>query len=207
MSVESIVRAVIRGGLSGHRAELSANSAGDLLIANGLPPYTEMSRKGVGYATMATAAVAALVIRPTTVAALEIFNNSQVNSLVVDRIFSHNLVGVANSAMGMYAMVTTQKLAPTDAALAINSLSGKPIPTKTVLTAASATVVDNGWFPYGPFGSNVTITTPGPTLVADIGGRLIVPPGCSLCLHVVATTTGVTCTSGAAWYSVKLDLE
>ena len=207
MTVESVIRGMIRGRLSGERGEVSVNSMGDLLFAQGGPDYMELSRKGIGYATMATGAVAALVVRPTTVAALEIYNNSPINSLVIDRLFGHNLVGVANSAFGMYAMVTTVKLAPTDAPLVINSLSGKPVPTKTVLCAASTTVVDNGWFPYGPFGSNVTITTPGPTLEAVIAGRLIVPPGCSLCLHTVASTVGVTVTLGAAWYAIKLDLE
>lgn len=207
MSVEAIIRGAIRGGLTGNRVEASFNGIGDLLAAQGAPDYTEVTRKGLGYATMATGAVAALVVRPTTTAALEIYNNSPTHSLVVDRLFSHNLVGVANSAFGIYAMVTTVKAAPTDAALAINSLSGKPIPTKSVFTAASTTVVDNGWFPYGPFGSNVTVTTPGPTLEAIIAGRLIVPPSCSLCLHVVASTTGATFTSGAAWYAMRLDLE
>ena len=207
MSVESIIRGAIRGGLTGHRVEASFNGLGDLLTAHGAPDYMEIRRRGNGYSTMATAAVAALVIRPTTVAALEIYNNSPTHTMVVDRLFSHNLVGVANSAFGIYAMVTTLKAAPTDAALAINSLSGKPIPTKLVYTAASTTVVDNGWFPYGEWGANVTITTPGPTLNALICGRLLVPPSCSLCLHVVATTTGATFTSGAAWDMVKLELE
>ena len=200
------IRGLVRGSSAGSSAAIAANQAGDLLTAQGLPPYTEMGRAGSGYATMAVSAVAALVVRPTTTAALEIFNNSPQKSLVIDRLFGHNLVGVANSAMGLYAMVTTPKLGPTDAVLAINSLSGKPAAIKSVLTAAGTTVIDNGWFPYGPFASNVTITTPGPTMEAIIAGRLIVPPSCSLCLHVVASTTGVTATLGAAWYAVDLNL-
>lgn len=201
------IRGLVRGSAGSVNAEVNADGLGNLLTSQGLPAYAEITRAGKGYATMAVSAVASLVVRPTTTAALEIFNNSARDSLVVDRLFGHNLVGVANSAVGLYAMVTTQKLAPSDAALAINSLSGKPVPTKVVLTAAGTTVVDNGWFPYGPSGSNVTVTTPGPTVEAIINGRLIVPPGCSLCLHAVASTVGVTMTLGAAWYAVPLNME
>lgn len=193
---------------------------GDLLIAQGLPVNTEATRLGSRYATMATAAVAALVVRPSTTAALEIYNNTGASnyngvpaSMVITRIFTHELVtsitGLGGGA-ALYAMVTTGKLAPTDATLAINSLSGKgPLANLgPVLSAASTTVIANGWFPYGSTlkKESAGAVVPGGMIEANIDGRLIVPPGCSLCLHVVSGYTGDTFTSGAEWLFEPLTL-
>ena len=183
------------------------NGLGDLLT-NGasVPRYTEMARRGNGYATMATAAVAALVVRPTTVAALEIQNITPGKVMVIDRLFSHWLVQ-STTALGsgavLYAMVTRPVVvAITDAALAINSLSGKGALGKNVITAASTTVVDNGWFPYGSMAKHESAgaVVPGGALEALIEGRLLVPYMSSLCLHVVSGYVADTFTSGASWY-------
>lgn len=189
------------------------NQIGDLLVAQGLPANTEVTRLGVRYATMAVSAVAALVARPSTTAALEIYNNTgAVNfngspqSMIITRIFSHELVtsttGLGGGAV-IYAMVTTGKAAPTDAALAVTSLSGKGVlsPAGPILNAASTTIVANGWYPYGSTvkKESAGAVVPGGALEANIDGRIIVPPGCSLCLHVVSGYTGDTFTSGAEW--------
>ena len=200
------VQGSIRGSVSGALAKLGFNGFGDVLTNGGsVPRYTEMARRGNGYATMAVSAVAALVVRPTATAALEIWNNTPGKVMVIDRIFAHELVtsttGLGGGAV-QYAMVTLPKAAPSDAALAINSLSGKAAQTKTVLTAASTTVTDNGWFPYGSTvkKESAGAVVPGGGIEALIEGRLIVPAGCALCLHVVAGYTGDTFTNGAAWY-------
>ena len=208
MSLATVVKGLVRGGGDVER-RLELSEYGDLLIAKGLPDYTDLTRRGLGYGTMATAAVAGLVVRPTTIAALEIFNNMETKSLVIDRIFTQWLVttAVVESAI-LYAMVTLPKAAPTDAALAVNSLAGKAATTRDVLTAASTTVVDNGWFPWGEaFSKAAGGVVPHGGIVAEVKGRLIVPPRCSLCLHVLASLVGDTFTSGATWYKMKLTLE
>lgn len=194
-----LVQGYIKG--TANNVPLATDPSGALMVDQFGLPYQEITRTGGGYATMATSAVAALVIRPSTVAALEIFNgySSGGPSLVIDRIFSHNLVAVANSSMGLYAMVTTPKAAPSSASLAITGNSGKAY-TGAVVNAVGTTVTANGWYPWGPAGNVVTVTTPGVTLEAKVEGRIIVPPGCSLCVHVVASTTSATFTSGASWY-------
>lgn len=193
---------------------------GDLLIAQGLPVNTEATRLGGRYATMATAAVAALVVRPSTTAAFEIYNNTgAVNyngapqSMVITRLFTHELVTSTTGLGGgaaIYAMVTTGKAAVTDAAIVISSLSGKAsLPAAgPVLSAASTTVVANGWFPYGGTlkKESAGAVIPGGVIEAQIDGRLIVPPGCSLCLHVVSGYVGDTFTSGAEWIFEPLAL-
>ena len=208
MSLATVIKGLVRAGADVER-RLELSEYGDLLVAKGLPDYTDLTRRGLGYGTMATAAVAGLVVRPTTIAALEIFNNSEVESLIVDRIFTQNLVSTnVIESFILYAMVTRPKAAPTDAALAINSLSGKAAATRDVLTAASTTVVDNGWFPWGEsFTKGAGGVVPHGGIVAEIRGRLIVPPQSALCLHVLASLVGQTFTSGATWYKLKLKLE
>ena len=183
------------------------NGFGDLQT-NGasVPRYAEMARRGNGYSVMATGAVAALVAVPSTTAALEIQNVTPGKVLVIDRLFSHNLVtsttGLGGGAV-IYAMVTRPvPVLITDAALVVASLSGKAPLGKQVFTAASTTVVANGWFPYGNSlkKESAGAVVPGGALEALIEGRLLVPHMCSLCLHVVSGYTGDTFTSGASFY-------
>lgn len=206
--IRNQIEGFVRGsnGLYEH-AHLQPNTK-DLMVAQGLPEYTEMTRKGNGYSTMAVSAVAGLVVRPTTVAALEIFNNLLTASLIIDRIFTQWLVttNVVESAI-LYAMVTRPKAAPSDAALVINSASGKAPAVRSVFTAAGTTVVDNGWFPWGiSFTKEAGGVVPHGGIVAEVEGRLIVPPACSLCLHVLASLVGDTFTSGASWFQEDLTL-
>lgn len=204
MNIQGYIR-----GLGDALRGLELSKAGDLFVVQGQAPGVEQTRRGLRYGTMATAAVAGLVVRPTTVAALEIYNNHATKSMVVDRIFSQMLVStnVIESAI-LYAMVTRPKAAPTDAALAITSLSGHPAATRMVMTAASTTVVDNGWYPYGEgFTKGAGGVVPHGGLTAEINGRIIVPPTCALCLHVLSSLVGQTFTSGAIWTMEDLQLE
>ena len=184
---------------------LKKDTGGFPLFSQARPRYSDLARAGTGYAVMATAAVAALVVRPSTAAALEIYNNTPGKVMAVDRLFSHWLVQsttALGSGAGIYAMVTTPKAPPTDAGLAISSLSGAPAAIKTVLTEAGSTVVANGWFPYGGTVKHESAgaVVPGGVLEALIEGRLRVPYSCSLCIHVVSGYVADTFTSGAAWY-------
>lgn len=210
-----IVRAERRGAgsASGVALPLEANGFGDLFVAGGaVPRYAEMARRGNGYAVMATGAVAALVAVPSTTAALEIQNATPGKVLIIDRIFSHHLVSSTTglgSGSVLYAMVTRPVAALiTDAALVVASLSGKAPLGKNVLTAASSTVVANGWFPYGEthIKESAGAVVPMGGLEALIEGRLMVPYMSSLCLHVVSGYTGDTFTSGAAFYFEDEDL-
>lgn len=175
---------------------------GILLGANGLTRYEQLVAQGQGWATMATAAVAALVVRPSTVAALELFNNNQAGgaSLIIDRLFTQNLVSTAvNSSAGIWAMVTAAKTAPSSASLVVVGNYGKAY-NGNVINAVGTTVVANGWFPFGPTYSAPSAAAPGGSWEAVIDGRLIVPPQCSLCVHVVGSIVGDTYCSGAAWF-------
>ena len=165
------------------------------------PPQVIWTAKGYGRQAMATAAVAALVVRPTTVAMVTLFNNSTKN-FVIERAFGHNLVGVANNSYGIWLCVHPVGMAtPTNDITVRNKTNGGNADTEGIFDI-EATVIDNGWFPWGKSGQTVTITTPGQQIEAEISGRIILPPTAAISLQVVATATGTTMTCGFHWFAV-----
>ena len=184
-------------------AALESNEFDALLTAQDLPPYTEIVRLGKGWSTMSTAAVAGLVVRPSTVAAFEIHNGyaSTGPSLIIDRLFWFNLVST-NVIEGFsgWAAVTGAKAAPANGSFVVRGNSGNAY-GGSVIAAAGTTVVDSGWFPWGTaISKGAGGVVPFGAITVDVEGRLIVPPGRSLCLHVVSSLVGQTFTQGASWY-------
>jgi hypothetical protein len=211
MATDSVqVLGRIRTLLGYFQAQPELNEKSEQLVAQGLPRGAEMVRKGIAWATMSVTAVAGLVVRPTTVCALELWNGYPVGgkSLLVDRLFWHNLVStnVIESFSG-WAQVTAAKAAPSTASLVVRGASGKPYPGP-VINAVGTTVVDSGWFPWGAgFTKGAGGVVPHGAVIADVDGRLIVPPQGALCLHVVSSLVGQTFTQGASWYEEQLSLE
>ena len=198
-----------RSGLKG-QTQLDANEMSELLVAFGLPSGTEATRRGSRWATMSTAAVAGLVVRPSTIAAFEIFNGYSAGgkSLIIDRMFWFNLVST-NVVEGFsgWAQVTTAKAAVTDGSFVVRGASGKAY-AGPVIAAASTTVIASGWFPWGnAYQKGAGGVVPFGALTAEVNGRLIVPPQCSLCLHVVSSLVGQTFTQGAEWIEEVLTTE
>jgi hypothetical protein len=206
------IRVAKRAGDNDQMVLGMSNEQKDILVSQGLPPYTEVTRSGAGWATMSTSAVAGLVVRPGTAAAFEIHNVTSTNgaSLIIDRLFAFNLVSTAAlESYSLWAQVTTTKSAPTDGSFVVRGSSGQAYGGK-VIAAASTTVIASGWFPWTnsvikPIASGTV--TPQGAQTAEVAGRLIVPPGSSLCLHVVSSLVGQTFTQGASWYEKVLTIE
>lgn len=206
----------VRGGSNdGENRSMAVTPTREALVAQGLPPYTELVRQGMGWSVMATAAVAALVVRPSTVAAITLWNGETTGgkSYVIDRLFTHNLVSTAADAFfGIWACIhpagmtePTADIAPS--ATNFTGSSGKTYSGMGVVDVG-ATVVDNGWYPW----SNAiqiegTGILPGSTASVDVAGRLIVPPQGAISVQVVAAVVGNTFCSGLSWYEIALDLE
>ena len=202
-----------RGGAShGESREVEANQFNELFTVQGLPPYTEMSRQGNGWTVQTATLFAPLAAYPTTTTRLEVYNNNPGWAIVVADVFASQVLATAVSqAWAIFAMVTTQKAAPTLAALALASLSGKSIITPTasgpIIPAVDTTVVANGWRPYGSGHSwGTAAATPGGAQSARVDGLLIAPYGTSVCVapqSSVATASSFQC--GFSFYWVKLD--
>lgn len=200
----------IRKGNTFQQGLMAGNEVAEQLVAFGLPPYAEMARKGSGWATMSTSAVAGLVVRPSTTAAFEIFNgyNTGGKSLIIDRLFYFNLVST-NVIEGFsgWAQVTAPKTAVTSGSFVVRGNTGQAY-GGAVIAAASTTVIDSGWFPWtSAYNKGAGGVVPFGAVMANVEGRLIVPPQCSLCLHVVSSLVGQTFTQGAAWFEQQITCE
>ena len=69
-------------------------------------------------------------------------------------------------------------------------------------------MLDSGWFPWtAAYQKGAGGVVPFGAVLAEVDGRLIVPPQCSLCLHVVSSLVGQTFTQGASWYEEQLTIE
>ncbi len=172
----------------------------------------------LGYARLAhehesaitTAAVAALVVRPTTVSLTTIWNGSNVGSksLVIDRIFCHQLIsGAAQAFFNMWYCLHTNMTEPTNNIITLRGTGdGRESDVSTVFVDADATVKDDGWFPCGLPGEveEVGTTIPGASAEWECNGRLVVPPRHGISLHVVAGTTAEDFTIGASWWRTQL---
>ena len=203
------VMAVIKGTKSGRTDEIefSADEKGSMLVVpNGLE-FERLTATESGWATMSTSAVAGLVVRPSTTAAFEIFNGHPVGgkSLVIDRLFYFNLVSTnVIEAFSGWACVTAQKAAPTDGGFTIRGSTGLAY-NGPVIAAAGTTIVDSGWFPWTQaYQKGAGGVVPFGAVIADVAGRLIVPPQRSLCLHVVSSLVGQTFTQGAGWFERQI---
>ena len=204
------VQGTIRNGIIYQQATLALNQLAETLVAGGLPSGTETTRRGGRWSTMSTSAVAGLVVRPTTAAGFEIFNGYATGgkSLIIDRIFSFNLVSTnVIESFSQWAAVTAAKAAVTSGSFVVRGSSGKGY-GGPVIAAASTTVVDSGWFPWGGgFTKGAGGVVPHGVIDAAVNGQLIVPPQCSLCLHVVSSLTGQTFTQGASWVEEQITIE
>ncbi len=184
-----------------------------LLTSNGLPMGTEASRLGQSWTVGTSTLLAPLVAYPTTTAALEVYNNGSRTMIINSFYAAQILATAATQTYAIYAMVTTRKAVPSLTALSLFSNTGKAIVTPTaaseIVTGVGTTVVANGWRPWGvvqAWGTAAAI--PGNGWSVEIDGRLIVPPACSICMHIVGTlATASTFQVGLSYFLNGLSVE
>lgn len=207
MSLDTKVQAITRGATTAEYLE--SNELKDLFVAQLLPPYAEMTRRGWGWSVQTATAFTSQVVLPATVANLEVKNAHASSLMVVDTIFGWQIIGSAVAeGYAIFAQVGAAVLASIDA-LVVYSANGSAKYTSAAGTDAQVdteqTVVAAGWrqFPGSTWGKSLNAATPGGGLIGQVDGRLIVPPGKSLHVAVtgsVGTATGFHC--GASWFLV-----
>lgn len=208
--VEMQLKGIRRGG-GGGEVGIGASRDGALHVAQALPPLTELARQGEGWSAMNTSALAALVVRPSTVANCTLFNNEPEGgrSYLIDRAFAFNLVSTAaESRYGLWLCVHKKGLvSPTADITARSSHRGRANYGGSSIVDTAMTVTDDGWFPWGQTSDvEPTGALPGGVVTAEVQGRLIVPPQCGISTQIVASITGLTFTSGFSWFEKQIDL-
>ncbi len=194
--------------------EPGADRQKNLLVAAGNPSYAEVRRRGDGWTVQTVTLFAPLTAIPTTTAILELYNNSKDKQLVVSDLFaSHILSSTIVQSHAIYAMVTTQKDIPSFTALSVHSLSGKEVKVTTatseLITDIGSTVIANGWRPWGVVQNfGLGAATAGESWSVPVDGKLSVPPGAALALHVVGSiNTASSFQVGADFDWVSANLE
>lgn len=205
------------GGSSGDVQVLSLTEQYELLVAMGSSAYEETVRMGRSFEVHTTSAVAAVVAVPTTANLLSIYNAEPDGgrSLIIDRLWA--LMGAGTAAAGQATILAclgqTRVAALATASLvqtALNGLGGKDSKVINSTTALDAvTGVAGNWrvAPGLKGGQKPGAgATPGVFADAEVNGRLIVPPGRLLALHVLADVVGSTFTVGAEWHEKLVKL-
>lgn len=214
--MSSMVMKVVQRFTGGGDAEVAV--AGDkqrnALVAQGNPSYMEVRRRGEGWTVQTTTAFAPLTAIPTTTAILELYNNSKNRLMVVSDLFaSHILSSTIVQSHAIYACVTTQKDIPSFTALNVHSLSGKPLyattATSELITDIGSTVIANGWRAWGVVQNfGLGAATFGESWSVPVDGKLTVPPGAALALHVAGSiNTASSFQMGADFDWVSADVE
>jgi len=194
---------------------IQANNRGDLLVAQALPPKSDLARLGNTWVTAIDTADAFTYVAgwPTTRAELVLFNNEPAGgkSYLLDAAF---LYGVTSQAAAQPATLAGQLVAPGVAAptdntsLLITSRSGKPNyggkARKAIANTAFA--VANRWEVLGSVQSPMT-TNLGAALYVELLGGFIVPPQGAFCLAGIAGTAAGTAICGAVWHEVQTSLS
>lgn len=168
-------------------------------------PYQVIwTAKGYGYETMATAALASLIVRPSTLSQLTLYNNTTTMTFVIERAFLHNLVSIANGQFGIWLCVhPTGMTIPGGNNITIrNSLSGKAPNSAVGIVDTAEAVANDGWFPWGENSKSVTATVPGSLAQALVNGRIQLPPTAGLSIQSVAQTAVVTTVPGFHFFAV-----
>lgn len=178
-----------------------------ILAENGPLAYAPLASKYES--AMRATAVAALVVRPTTLAAITFWNGEGRGgkSLVMDRLFGFCLVSTAAAAKSsLWYCVHLEMTKPTNDITTLRGTGdGREPDNSMVVVDEGATVLDNGWFPCGPFDEvEPTGVLPGGTMEWECKGRLVIPPKCGISLQVVSATVGNTYQTGASWHRVQL---
>lgn len=224
MESESIGR--IRKPLEGIDSEPGGNNnqmtlTGQLeqLVAAGAAPFSEITRVGRSFKVGTATAIGAIVAIPTTAVLFALYNNEPDGgrSYVIDWLAASNVVSTAVASQAQLLVLPGQvrEAAPADAALPIVKMNGMgggnaDSRARTILNATAlpaTTGLAANWIPWGPAATKPGVAgTPGYGLWAQVDGRIIVPPGRYLGVHVIANVVGETFVAMIGWHEKQLTL-
>lgn len=208
------VRGLFAGNYPENREDeqFHVNSRGDQLIAQGLPELTEIVRLGESWQVSNSAGFAPGTSLPTTSAALTLWNGESAGgkSYVMDSISLTEIVVDATQSNMSTVVVMVGKppvAAPTDAALAIRSLSGRTYGGRARTVVLTSTVVNDGWFPCGTSAPAAAAVAGSAWKQMDwpLRGMYIIPPGGSFNAHALkVAATAAQCLLTFRWHEVQL---
>ncbi len=193
-----------------------ATADGEALVAAGMAPYEETTRAGSAFHCTTTSATASVVALPTTTAGIGLFNSASDGgkSIIIDAIYAVCDTGHGVLTQSCLICVTGQtRVAALATPLVIRRNNGNGATNDSIaIIKAGGSILDGvtgvaiGWMGWGETVNQSVISLPGMVLWADVGGRLIVPPGRQFGVNVLASNVENTWNCGIMWHEKQLTL-
>lgn len=176
----------------GSTVDGQSDEENNLFVAQGLPANTEVARRGDLWSVQTATPFAGITAVPTTLAKLEISNNSADRYMIVKDIWSWQLLGTAVVwSHTPWAQVGATVFSANTALVFYDAIGGAYTSAAAgpMRTAVDQTVVANGWrvFPGSTMNFGLAAATPGGANVGQVDGQLIVPP--KLSLHIAVSSS------------------
>ncbi len=207
---ESSFGIVRRGGPpsynDGATSQIGITTRGELLTCQALPPRAEVTRQGKSWSVMTAtgSAFTNVATMPTTLAVLALYNGDPSRCYVIDSISFLCLTSVtAASNIALIYQVGAPAVLTDDTAQLINSPLGKVYDGRAKRAINVTTMVANKWTICGVSGSNSVVSI-GSAAIADIEGRIVLPPTSTLGVNAVLGTATGTSLMGIAWHEVEM---
>lgn len=187
------------------------NNRGDVCVALSLPPKAELVRLGNTWdvriaSGSAFTHVAAL---PTTRYELALYNGDPTKSYVIDQVYhlSVSSMAAAGSIAIIGQVVSGIAALSDDTAQLITGRSGRTYGGNAKRAVAGTTMVANKWSLLATSNSGGGATAQiGLGSLAEINGGIILKPGDTFGVNVVAGTAAGTAIMGIVWHEVNLQL-
>ena len=191
--------------------EFQLSPTGDCYSTFGIPEKAELVRLGNSWQCMC-AAFTALTAVPTTAGKFTIWNGEPGNGniYVIDSIALTKIIidVTTNDYYGIFGQIIKPPMAaPTDAALAIVSLSGKKAYGGRARSVATSTTIANYWDNIGnsAVGAPAIAGSAWEQMDIDVFGKYIILPGAAFTLSVAeVTNTASTFRATIRWHEVQI---
>lgn len=193
---------------AGSDAPARISKGGELYVASGLPRKAESVRLGNYWScTIATGSAFTNVAgMPTTRAELALYNGelSGGKSYIIDQISFLSLTSITAAAgIGIIWQVGAPAALTDDTAQLINGASGMTYNGRAKRAVAVTTMVANKWT-IAATGQTGAAASIGHAVVAEINGGIIVRPGFTVGVNVVAGTAVGTSLMGISWIEAEM---
>ncbi len=204
--------------VTGNEIPVEADEAGDLFVSHGSADFEDATRSGKRFIMRNTTPIAGVTAIPTQAINCA-FHNSDPDggrSMIIDTIFSMQS-GIASAALDQVGMIwlltQTREAILTDGLLIPRKLNGVGASSDTccyIVVPAEALEgvggVAVGWMPIGNSVITAVTTLYGMALWAEVNGRIIVPPGRTLALHMMVSEVTPTFNMGIMWHEKQITL-
>jgi len=196
---------------TGQATKIRSTREGALHVVQHLPPYAVLSALGGVVRVDCTSDVASVVAIPTTTAMLTVWNGDTERSYVIDKLIA-SIWDVNNNDEGQITIVSclhpVGMAQPSAQDLTPKKMNGNGSYGGNAWCDVGATVIDNGWQPWDSM--NITNLSddaiPGGSVIADIEGRIVLPPRAGLSMSVLSDAVAQTVKCAMSWFEVYLDL-